>query len=222
MKYGAIATDYDGTLATDSTVEASTLEALKRYRAAGGSLILVTGRRLPELMTVFPQVALFQAVVAENGAVLYWPERQETQPLSLPLPEAFVKELQSRQVSPIEQGQVIVATWEPHGKTVAATIQDLNLAANVIFNKRAVMVLPTGVDKASGLAQALAGLAISPEQVVAIGDAENDQALLQSCGLGVAVANALPSLKTIADRVTAAARGAGVEEVIDWLLSGSL
>lgn len=218
----AIATDYDGTLATDGTVEASTTEALQRYQAAGGSLILVTGRRLPELLAICPQIGLFQAVVAENGAVIYWPERQETQLLSPPLPEVFVKELQSRQVSPIELGQVIVATWEPYGETVANVIQDLGLAVDVILNKRAVMVLPAGVDKASGLAQVLAALGLPAEQVAAIGDAENDQALLQNCGLGVAVANALPSLKAVADRVTKAERGAGVQELIDWLLSDSL
>jgi hydroxymethylpyrimidine pyrophosphatase-like HAD family hydrolase len=89
----------------------------------------------------------------------------------------------------------------------------------VILNKDAVMVLPTGVDKASGLRLALAELDISPEQVVGIGDAENDQAFLRLCGCAVAVANALPAVKAEADLVTAGARGAGVAELIDRLIA---
>lgn len=219
MKYCAIATDYDGTLATDGTVETPTIEALQRYQAAAGQLILVTGRRLEHLAEACPDLPLFDGVVAENGALLYWPRTQTVEPLAAPLPEEFVKQLQSQGVEPIERGRVVVATWEPHSQTVARTIQTMGLAAQVILNKRAVMVLPQGVDKASGLRQALAKLGIATEQVVAVGDAENDRVLLQSCGLGVAVANALPELKAIADRVTQGSRGAGVIELIDALLA---
>ncbi len=57
------------------------------------------------------------------------------------------------------------------------------------------MVLPAGVNKASGLAAALARLQLSPLNVVGIGDAENDHAFLRACGCAVAVANALLMVK---------------------------
>ena len=60
------------------------------------------------------------------------------------------------------------------------TIRDLGLELQVIFNKGAVMVLPAGVNKASGLAAALADLGLSPHNVVGVGDAENDHAFLPS------------------------------------------
>ena len=69
MRYLALATDYDGTLAKDGRVDEPTLEALERFRDSGRRLILVTGRELDELLEVFPQVDLFERVVAENGAL---------------------------------------------------------------------------------------------------------------------------------------------------------
>ena len=77
------------------------------------------------------------------------------------------------------------------------------------------MVLPVGIDKGTGLAAAVDRLGIRPVEVVGVGDAENDRPLLDLCGLGVAVANALPTLKVIADLTTRGDHGAGVVELID-------
>src|SRR5205823_4267005 len=96
---------------------------------------------------------------------------------------------------PLSVGQVIVATWHPHEQAVLDTIRDLGLELQVVFNKGAVMILPSGVNKATGLLAALNSLGLSPHNAVAIGDAENDHALLAACECGVAVANALPSVK---------------------------
>lgn len=219
MRYRAIATDYDGTLATDGQVDASTLDSLHRYRQAGGQLLLVTGRELAELQRVFAVIGLFDGVVAENGGVFFQPSRDQVQLLGEPLPTAFVEALVQQNVGPISQGQVVVATWQPHGETVQQTLRAMNLEARVIFNKRAVMVLPAGINKATGLETALAALGLVASEVVGIGDAENDQDLLLSCGLGVAVDNALPELKAIAHRVTTRPRGAGVAELVEWILS---
>ncbi|NEQ32365.1 MAG: HAD family phosphatase [Leptolyngbya sp. SIO4C5] len=219
MQYRAIAADYDGTLATDGRVDDATLNALHCYREAGGQLLLVTGRELAELRQVFPAVTLCDGVVAENGAVFWQPQTDQVQLLGEPLPEPFVTTLKARQVDPISQGQVIVATWQPHEQTVRQTIEEMGLAAQVILNKRAVMVLPTGVNKASGLQTALNQLGLSAAEVVGVGDAENDRDLLLTCGVGVAVENALPELKAIAHQVTTQPRGAGVQELVDWILN---
>jgi hydroxymethylpyrimidine pyrophosphatase-like HAD family hydrolase len=219
MRYRAIATDYDGTLATDGLVDALTLAALHRYREAGGQLLLVTGRELADLQRVFPAVGMFDGVVAENGAVFFQPSSERVELLGEPLPEEFVSVLVTQKVSPISRGQVLVATWQPHEAIVEQTIQAMGLNAQVILNKRAVMVLPAGVNKATGLQTALKKLKLVLHEVAAIGDAENDRDLLLHCGLAVAVENALPELKAIAHRVTTQPRGAGVQELIDWILS---
>jgi hypothetical protein len=105
---------------------------------------------------------------------------------------------------------------------VLDTIHDCGLELQVIFNKGAVMVLPAGVNKATGLAAALEKLGISRHNTVGIGDAENDHAFLAACECGVAVANALPTLKATADLVTEGDHGDGVIEIVEELLADDL
>ncbi len=216
-----LATDYDGTLAERGGVIASTWAALERWRATGRRLVLVTGRELDELRTVCNRLDLFDRVVAENGAWLAGPGGTEGRALATRPPDSFVASLRAAGVEPIAVGRVIVATWQPHEATINRIITDSGLPLRVIANKRALMILPEGVDKASGLRAALAELEVDPQAVAGIGDAENDLALLAACGLGVAVANALPVLKERADVVTQGERGDGVAEWIDATLARS-
>ena len=222
MTIRTLATDYDGTIATHGTVDPDTLHALRRLRDGGGTLILVTGRELPQLKQVFPELPLFHVVVAENGALLYWPGTGKERSLCDPPEESFVRTLKERGVKPLSVGRVIVATYEPHETTVLQVIRELGLERQVIFNKGAVMVLPSGVNKASGLTCALEEMEIHPANVAGVGDAENDHALLQLCGVGAAVANALPSLKEHADLVLSKTHGAGVSELIERIIDGSI
>lgn len=76
--------------------------------------------------------------------------------------------------------------------------------------------------KASGLDAALAELGLKAEEVAGVGDAENDHAFLERCGVAAAVANALPSIKERAHFVTQQTHGAGVTELIDWILAADL
>ncbi|PYP76061.1 MAG: haloacid dehalogenase [Gemmatimonadetes bacterium] len=222
MPIRALATDYDGTIATHGTVDSDTLAALRRLRDAGGTLILVTGRELPQLKQVFPDLDLCHMVVAENGALLYTPATGKERPLCEPPEESFVRALKQRGVKPLSVGRVIVATYEPHETTVLNVIKEQGLERQVIFNKGAVMVLPSGVNKASGLTCALQELKIDPADVAGVGDAENDHALLQLCGVGAAVANALPALKDHADLVLSATHGAGVTQLIERIIDGTI
>ncbi|MGN6303626.1 MAG: HAD-IIB family hydrolase [Mesorhizobium sp.] len=218
MYFMALATDYDGTLAQDGLVSKSTLSALEKLKKSGRKLILVTGRELPDLKQVFPEVGMFDKVVAENGALIYTPASEEERAISpSPSPE-FVAKLKKRGVKPLSVGRSIVATWEPHQATVLDVIKKLGLELEIVFNKGAVMVLPSGINKATGLAAALKDLRLSPHNVVAVGDAENDHAFLRASGCSVAVDNALPAVKETADFVTKAVRGKGVEELIRKLI----
>jgi hydroxymethylpyrimidine pyrophosphatase-like HAD family hydrolase len=222
MRYLALASDYDGTLAHDGRVAAATVRALERLRNSNRTIVLVTGRELEELVAVFPDLQLCDWVVAENGGVIYQPKTRQTRALSEPPPASFVQRLRERGVGPISLGRVIVATWHPHESTVLETIRDLGLELQVIFNKGAVMVLPTGVNKATGLAAVLTEIGLEARQVVGIGDAENDHSFLRLCGCSVAVANALPAVKTEATWVTRGDHGTGVCELIDQLIADDL
>ena len=181
----------------------STIDALEKVKEIRPQTVLVTGRELDDLFRVFPHLDLFDRVVAENGALLYRPANREEKLLAEAPPPEFARELIRRGATRVSIGRVIVATWEPHETTAIEVIRDMGLELQVIFNKGAVMVLPSGVNKATGLNAALQELGLSPHNVVGIGDAENDHAFMGICECSVAVANALPMLKERVDWVTA-------------------
>ncbi|HET9400584.1 MAG TPA: HAD family hydrolase [Candidatus Acidoferrales bacterium] len=221
MRFVCLASDYDGTLAEDGVVPKSTVAALQRVKESGRKIVLVTGREVADLRSVFPELGIFDRVIAENGAVLLGEEGQQERTLAKAPPIELTEELRRRSV-PIFVGKSIVATWRPHEKDVRDAIRELRLDVEVALNKNAVMILPKGVTKASGLRQALGELKISAESVVGVGDAENDEDFLAICGMSVAVANALPELKSKVMHVTKADHGAGVEELIAELLANDL
>ncbi len=222
MKYHALAIDYDGTLATDGVVDEATLSALRRLRESGRRVILATGRNLEQLLQVFPQIGLCHLVVADNGGLLYDPATEERTLLVDPPSREIVNELVRRGVPRIEVGDVVIGTWEPYEDIVLAAIRDLGLELQIIFNKGAVMILPTGINKASGLRAALEKLGLSHHNTVGVGDAENDEAFLRLCDVSAAVENALDVVKKQVDLVLHGARGAGVTELIDRILDDDL
>jgi hydroxymethylpyrimidine pyrophosphatase-like HAD family hydrolase len=222
MRYVALATDYDGTLAHDGCVNPATVAALETVAATGRKLLLVTGRRLDDLRTVFGRLDIFEWLVVENGAVLHRPKNGVTRVLAPPPPSAFIAELERRGVTPLSVGDSIVATWQPNEQVVLEAIRDLGLELHVVFNKGAVMVLPAQINKASGVEAALRELGLSAHNLVAIGDAENDHAMLEMAECSVAVANAVPMLKAKADLVTRGDHGAGVEELVAHLVENDL
>jgi hypothetical protein len=222
MRYFALASDYDGTLATAGAVTPQTLRALQRFTASGRKVVLATGRQLEDLAQTFAHLEVFDRVVAENGAVLYTPSTKELRLLEEPPQPAFVDALRARGVTPLSVGHVIVATSEPWQTVVLETIRDLGLELHVEFNKGAVMVLPAGTTKRTGLATALEEMGLSPHNVVGVGDAENDHTFLSFCECAVSVANALPSLKERCDWVTPSPEGAGVTELVDRVVADDL
>ena len=222
MRYLALATDYDGTIAVDGHMSADVVSALERLRASGRRIVLVTGRRLDDLLAVCSHIDLFDYVVAENGALVYSPRTRVETLLGKPPAAEFVDHLRHLGVDRIEVGRVIVSTWLPNHIAVLRAIQEMGLELHVIFNRAAVMVLPAGVNKVTGVDYALRNLGLSFHEAVGIGDSENDYSFLQRCECAVAVANAVPSIRRLAAFVTQGEAGLGVAELIDDLISDDL
>lgn len=222
MRYQIVALDYDGTIAHHGKVAEETVEALRQLKASKRKIILVTGRELDELKTLFPEHILFDRIVAENGALIYNPATLEERLLGEKPPDAFIQDLKRHNVSPLSIGRVIVATWEPHQHIVLEAIKRSGIERQVIFNKGAVMVLPAGINKAKGLSSVLEELNFSMHNVIAIGDAENDSSMLQAAECAVVVQNALPALKKTVDWVTNDDHGNGVMEMVNQLIKDDL
>jgi hydroxymethylpyrimidine pyrophosphatase-like HAD family hydrolase len=222
MWFVALASDYDGTLAHDGVVKEKTIEALKTFGKSGRKLLLVTGREIKDLREVLPDLSIFDIIVAENGAVLYVPSTKEETAIAPEPPPEFIRAIEEANISPLSIGKVVVATFHPNETILLEIIRKLGLEHQVIFNKGSVMVLPPGVNKATGLDAALAKLNLSRHNVIGVGDAQNDLAFLTASECGVAVANSLDSVKEAADIVTKGDHGAGVEELIERVLANDL
>ncbi len=108
MYFLALATDYDETLAYGGAVAEDVRAALRRCKDSGRRLILVTGRQVADLEAVFGDLALFDRVVAENGAVLYTPATRRERLLAPPPPALFVERLREREAHhllPAQRGE---------------------------------------------------------------------------------------------------------------------
>jgi hydroxymethylpyrimidine pyrophosphatase-like HAD family hydrolase len=220
-EYRLLALDYDGTLATGGTIAASTERALRAARQAGVLLVLATGREVEPLIAACPQIGLFDLVVAENGGLLYFPDRDAIEPLAEPRPAQLLEELQRLGVF-FRRGRVILSTYAKEAAVIQEAIARLKLDLPVTYNKDSAMFLPPGIDKASGLRAGLHRLGVDPRECVGLGDAENDLCFVEVCGLVVAPANAIADLKAVAGLVLTHENGAGVAEFIyEHLLAGA-
>jgi HAD superfamily hydrolase (TIGR01484 family) len=219
MRYLAIATDFDGVVASHGRPSGAAIAAVERVRASGRRAILVTGRSLESLQESLSDLSAFDYVVAENGAVVYEPRTREETLLARPLPVRFAERLKELGVNPLEVGKVIVATWLPHQMTLLQVIQDMGLEVHIVFNRAAVMALPPGVSKATGMSYVLRKLGLSAHEVVGIGDSENDHSFLERSECAATVANAVPSIRAIASTVARLENGAGFVELVDDLIA---
>jgi hydroxymethylpyrimidine pyrophosphatase-like HAD family hydrolase len=204
----AVALDFDGTVKPrNGNVDPRLLDYLKALRRTGVKLVLVTGRCVEELeQLVSPSV--FDAVVAENGAILLV-DHQKTV-FDSPAWSATRKALLEHLNPGCEE--VIVSADRAHLPRLEHLLKPG--AVRIELNKDRVMVLPPGVDKASGLKAALRRLDVDAGALMCVGDAENDVSMLKLGRVKVAVRNAVDQLKAEADYVTKAEDGAGVLEAL--------
>ncbi len=204
--------DYDGTVARDGQLSPAAAAALEEVRQAGLHVVLVTGRIFEELTRVAPDIGdRFDVIVAENGAVAV--RHGQLLRLAEPVDDSLIREL-TRLGTGVRRGEVIAALSGSQHQLVATVIERLGLDSQIVANRSELMILPRGVSKASGLEHAIEVLGGSPHTTLAIGDAENDLAMLLSCEIGVAVGGAVDVLRQHADVVASAGNGDGVAEIL--------
>ncbi len=213
MKLGAVAVDYDGTIAIDGAFDPAVRAAIADVRLQGIAVILVTGRRLNDLRVIAGNLECFNAVVAENGAVLYFPESGQQALLGHAPNSRFLEGLRSRSI-PFTAGDSVVEVDAARALHVLDLIRELEQPLILAFNRNRLMVLPQAIAKSVGLRRALSTLRISIHNTIGIGDAENDHDLLDACEVGVAVEWGSPALRIVADEVIL---GNGPQAVASYL-----
>jgi hydroxymethylpyrimidine pyrophosphatase-like HAD family hydrolase len=214
----ALALDYDGTITCNDALDSSVREAIATARAAGIAVLLVTGRILDELLRVAGDLHFVDGVIAENGAILHFPNSGHTSMLAPPIPTSFLEELLRRGI-PHRAGQCLVDADANEAQRLLDVIRTLELPLVLAFNGGRVMTFAQGVSKATGLRTALDTLRLSSHNMVAIGDAENDHELLRLAEVGAAVQWGSTALRSIADTVIAGSGPPAVAEYIRALAS---
>jgi hydroxymethylpyrimidine pyrophosphatase-like HAD family hydrolase len=218
MKPRVLALDFDGTIAVNGTVEVDVAAAIQDARDAGLLVILVTGRQLSDLDALFPGRVPFDAIVAENGAVLRLPTLPAPILLSRTPDPRFLAELRRRGIRH-QQGLCIVDASADAAPEVVEIIRNLGLPLAITFNLNRLMVLPHGVSKATGLQEVCWRLRISLHNAIAVGNAENDHGMLAACEIGAAVAWGSDELRRRADEVVPGGEPRAVAAYIRGILS---
>ena len=212
MKFGVLALDYDGTIARDGVLDPDVKAAIMEARARGIVVVIVTGRILSELRQAAGDLEFVDAVVAENGAVLAFPNGQSRLIGHLP-PQVFLDELRRRGIE-FKTGQCIVEADAASAPQILAVIRELELPLALLFNRSRLMVLPQAISKGTGLREALNALRLSVHNAIAIGDAENDHDLLAECEIAVAVSWGSAALQKEANEIV---RGDGPRAVAAYI-----
>jgi hydroxymethylpyrimidine pyrophosphatase-like HAD family hydrolase len=220
--FKALACDFDGTLAADDRIGPAVRDALARARQAGVRLVLVTGRTFFELTRVCDCLERFDAVVAENGAVIYYPGSAMIRDQGLPVPARLLGELDRRGI-PYQVGRVIVGTARHDEAGVNEALATAGVTRDLVYNRGALMLLPGGVSKGSGVQHVLRFLGLSPHDVLALGDAENDLPLFEACGFSGCPGNSIAAVRERVDWVFPGGAGDGIAAAItEQILPGRL
>jgi hydroxymethylpyrimidine pyrophosphatase-like HAD family hydrolase len=218
---GVLASDFDGTLADNGRVLPAVWSALRDLQQAGWAVVLITGRTREDLDGLRLPLDRFDRLVLDNGCVLLDPATNTSHILGSFVMGPLLDALQEASVPAVAYGHMIVAS-DPHEPAIRAVLAQHPAPAHLERNGRWLMVLPQGVDKASGLAAALDHLHIPPARAIAVGDSENDLALFRAARFSAAVANAVPAVRAASTWQLTQPAGRGVVELVQRILANHL
>ncbi len=211
MGYRLVAVDYDRTI-TDEALRAhpEAIEALRDLRRRGVRTALVTGRfssfvgkfrvRHPGAVDDF---------VAENGCIGWTGGRKEL----LCEPDGREGVLERVKALPVAwaAGEVVISV---EAAALGRVLPLLPPGFEAIPNVDALMVVPRGVSKATGLAWLQRRLSIPPSETAAVGDGENDVCFRPLAAFLGTPANGVPGMRAAADVVASRGYGAGTAEIL--------
>lgn len=226
--FKAVASDVDGTLTDgDRRICVSALEAIMRLEAKGVKVILVSGLPYALLRGLALYLGATGAIVAENGGVVHY----EDSPTILGsnksvrgalgvLRKEFGDEVSQSWTNYFRLSDLAIQRTLPY-RVVKKALEGKQLDVEVADTGFAYHLFDPNAGRGKGLQVACRKMGIETSEVLGIGDSDADGDLIRAVGFGVAVANATPMLKSLADYVTAKPYGDGFAETASLLLKGS-
>jgi len=216
----ALAVDVDGTLADDCRrVNLDAVADLRKVQDSGVPVMLASGNVLPIAYALSNYLGLTGPIIAENGGIVcheqkIWVLGDARGPLEayehlltkMDAERLFTDKWRETEVGlrrevSLEKVREILKGWDVEVETTGWAIH----------------IMKKGMDKFVGVVKGCELLGISPKDVAAIGDSDNDEMMIRECGWGIAVGNAFDGTKRAASFVAKGSDGAGVIEGLRWL-----
>lgn len=221
----ALVTDVDGTI-TDRRRRISTaaVEAVRTLVDAGIEVVLASGNTVCFMDGLCKMVGTDGTIIGENGGVYRWgfsgtlriPGDQEVCLEAFEvLNDYFAKKGVRLELFGAQYRFADVAFARNIDPDEArAVIRDRRLPVRLLDTGFAIHLQPPGVSKGTALTELAREMGLSPAEMMAIGDSENDIEMLEAAGVGVAVRNAPVQTRTAADWVSGATYGDGFVEAV--------
>lgn len=237
-----IAIDMDGTLLNENhELSPYTKSVIKRAQEKGIHIVLSTGRPLVLCYDYHQDLALKTDIVTANGAQIWTPNKkilaEYTFDSSIAEELWHYGNLNNHYMWMVATNEMFRNSSRPSlfqnydwiklgfGRLSAEEksiiweklikISDLEITSSSRYN---VEVNPKNVNKANGLKIVTERLGIRFDNVIAIGDSLNDKTMLEAAQIGVAMDNAIPEIKELADVITDSNQNDGVAKVINHVI----
>jgi len=216
----ALAVDIDGTLADDSRrVNLEAVAALREVQDSGIPVMLASGNVLPIAYALSNYLGLKGPIVAENGGIVSYQQKIWV----LGDPEGPRKAYDFLRTE-MDAQRLFTDRWRETevGLTREVSLEKVrdvlkDWPVDIQTTGWAVHIMEKGMNKFRGIQKGCELLGISPEDVAAIGDSDNDEMMIRECGYGIAVGNAFEDTKRAASFVAKGSDGKGVIEGLVWL-----
>jgi phosphoglycolate phosphatase len=214
----ALALDVDGTI-TDKRRRGciSAIETIYQVENLGIPVIIATGNIICFTRALSIFMATSGGLVAENGGVIE-SKGSDTVLGNFELCQTAYNHLKSElpvvkvQNSHLRVSEIAITRKFPV-KNIKEILEDFDV--EVYDSKFAIHITDPAVNKGSSVIKVAADIGVKASEVLAVGDSENDIEFLSAAGVKVAVSNANPELKDIADYVTTKPHGDGVKEAVE-------
>lgn len=244
MKYKALFLDVDGTTVIhgfDSLPSPRVTEAINKCKKVGVSVCLATSRPLYAVQSIIGHLDLTGYCVISSGTQIFDPQKRKIVREKL-FPKKAMKTVFAvanyhhadmkvfdgekevtydgihipKKVMGMYFPQLTLETYQQIYKKLEG-IPDISLHRMQAWDEKfeCLDITSKEASKLHGIAEVAELLGIQTHEMIGVGDGYNDFPLLLACGLKIAMGNAVPELKAIADFIAPSVEDDGVATVIE-------
>jgi phosphoglycolate phosphatase len=218
----AVVTDVDGTLTDqDRRLNLAAVDLVQRLNRSGIPVVIATGNVLPVALALYRFLGLQGPIIAENGGVLY--HRNDGRDVVEHLADRRVALAAYRRLkrAGLPARRLFTDRWRESEVALEEGLSPRRVrailrGAPVLIESTgfAMHLMQRGAGKLPALRRALQPMGLAPGDCLAIGDGDNDVAMLRAAAWAVSFPSGSPRARRAADYVTRAEYGDGFVEAV--------